>query len=194
MQCLYAGNGTLTPSVNTLKQRVSLPFTSGQEYLELCSVNACAEKEGIYHERFPSRRVIITCSPHRFAVRAATHYHTRAWQTFKHGKECFILLLNGNEILTFIQGLNTVSNVRKMTGNNPNLYKVWSKYLHFSTRSNLPVCPPVCNTFVGSGLCNLQLQQFSFLYIKNFDCSHIEDVHLLFCAHLIIFYYTFLDC
>ena len=31
--------------------------------------------------------------PLRFAVRAATHYHTRAWQTFIYGKECFILLL-----------------------------------------------------------------------------------------------------
>ena len=40
----------------------------------------------------PSPRVIISCSPHRFAVRAATHYHTRAWQTLIYGKECFILL------------------------------------------------------------------------------------------------------
>ena len=32
------------------------------------------------------------------------------------------------------------------------------------------------------------LQQFSFLYIQtlHYDCSHIEVVHLLFCAHLII--------
>ena len=35
----------------------------------------------------------MCCSPHRFAVRAATHYHTRAWQTLIYGKECFILLL-----------------------------------------------------------------------------------------------------
>ena len=28
-----------------------------------------------------------------FAVRAATHYHTWAWQTLIYGKECFILLL-----------------------------------------------------------------------------------------------------
>ena len=35
----------------------------------------------------------MCCSPHRFADRAATHYHTRAWQTLIHGKECFILLL-----------------------------------------------------------------------------------------------------
>ena len=42
-----------------------------------------------------------------------------------------------------------------------------------------------------SGLYNLKLQQFSFLYIQSLhnDCSHIEDVHLLFCAHLIIFCY-----
>ena len=39
----------------------------------------------------------------------------------------------------------------------------------------------------------------TFLYIQtlHYDCSHIEDVHLLFCAHLIIilgvlnFYTTF---
>ena len=37
--------------------------------------------------------VIMCCSPHRFADRAETHYHTRAWQTLIHGKECFILLL-----------------------------------------------------------------------------------------------------
>ena len=30
----------------------------------------------------------------RFIVLAAIHYHTRAWQTFIHGKECFILLLH----------------------------------------------------------------------------------------------------
>ena len=30
-------------------------------------------------------------------------------------------------------------------------------------------------------------QQFSFLYIQTLhnDCSHIEDVHLPFCAHLV---------
>ena len=40
-----------------------------------------------------------------------------------------------------------------------------------------------------SGLCNLYLKQFSFINIKTLlnDCSHIEDVHLLFRAHLIIF-------
>ena len=36
-------------------------------------------------------------------------------------------------------------------------------------------------------LCNLKLQQYSILYIQTLhnDCSHIEDVHLPFCAHLI---------
>ena len=37
-----------------------------------------------------------------------------------------------------------------------------------------------------SNLCNLQLQQYSFLFIKTLhnDCSHIEleDVHLILCA------------
>ena len=41
-----------------------------------------------------------------------------------------------------------------------------------------------------SGLCNLQLNQFLFLYIQTLhnDCSHIEDVHLIFCAHLVFYY------
>ena len=42
-------------------------------------------------------------------------------------------------------------------------------------------------------LCNLQLQQYSFLYIHTLhdDFSHIEDVHLPFCAHF-IFSFLFL--
>ena len=38
-----------------------------------------------------------------------------------------------------------------------------------------------------SGLCNLLLQQFLFFNIQTLpnDCSYMEDVHLLFCAHLI---------
>ena len=41
-----------------------------------------------------------------------------------------------------------------------------------------------------SGLCNMLLQQFSLLYIQSLhnDCSYIEDVHHLFCAHFMIFY------
>ena len=36
-------------------------------------------------------------------------------------------------------------------------------------------------------LCNQQLQKLSFLFLQTLhnDCSHIEDVHHLFCAHLI---------
>ena len=39
-------------------------------------------------------------------------------------------------------------------------------------------------------LCNLKLQEYSILYIQTLhnDCSHIEDVHLLFCARFIIFF------
>ena len=38
-------------------------------------------------------------------------------------------------------------------------------------------------------LCDLKLKQYLFLYIKTLhnDCSHIEDVHLLFCARFIFF-------
>ena len=47
------------------------------------------------------------------------------------------------------------------------------------------VRPPARNTFWVPSLCHLQLQQFSFLFIKilHNNCSHIKDVHLLFCAH-----------
>ena len=40
----------------------------------------------------------MCCSPHCFADRAATHYHTRAGQTLIHGKVCFILLLTSSPI------------------------------------------------------------------------------------------------
>ena len=43
-------------------------------------------------------------------------------------------------------------------------------------------------------LCTLKLEQYSILYIQTLhnDCSHIEDVHLLFCARFIFFFFTFL--
>ena len=42
-------------------------------------------------------------------------------------------------------------------------------------------------------LCNLKIEQYSILYIQtlHIDCSHIEDVHLPFCARF-IFFFTFL--
>ena len=42
-------------------------------------------------------------------------------------------------------------------------------------------------------LCNLELQQYSILYIQTLhnDCSHIEDVYLLFCS-CFKFFKTFL--
>ena len=44
-------------------------------------------------------------------------------------------------------------------------------------------------TFGVSSLCNLQLQKFSFFFFQTLpnDCSHIEDVHLLFFAHFTFF-------
>ena len=47
----------------------------------------------------PSPRVIMCCSPHRFAVRAATHYHTRAWQTLIYGKDCLSSYYRSNSIV-----------------------------------------------------------------------------------------------
>ena len=57
--------------------------------------------------------------------------------------ECqFVLkILSGNEILTSIKGHNSVTNLRKMTANNPNLdivninsYKNLVKYVHLFSR------------------------------------------------------------
>ena len=55
--------------------------------------------------------------------------------------------------------------------------------MYFVTRDALAkaglVVPSLCN-----------LQKFSFLFIKTlpYDCSHIEDVHLLFCTCFITFF------
>ena len=54
------------------------------------------------YQRLESPRVILCCSPHRFTHRAAPHYHTRAWQTLIHGKECFILLLKRRVSRVFV--------------------------------------------------------------------------------------------
>ena len=35
----------------------------------------------------------MCCSPNREAVRAAAHYHTRAWQTLIYGKERYIVIV-----------------------------------------------------------------------------------------------------
>ena len=35
----------------------------------------------------------MCCSPNREAVRAATHYHMRAWQTLIYGKECYMVIV-----------------------------------------------------------------------------------------------------
>ena len=53
-----------------------------------------------------------------------------------------------------------------------------------------PICPSIRNILGVPSLCNLLLQKFSFFFIQTLpnDCSHIEDVHLLFCAHFIIFF------
>ena len=51
------------------------------------------ERKVYNNDDIDNPRVIMCCSPHRFAVRAATHYHTRAWQTLIYEKECFILLM-----------------------------------------------------------------------------------------------------
>ena len=56
-----------------------------------------------------------------------------------------------------------------------------------SSGSTPSVRPSVSNTLGVPGLCNHKLQKCSFLFIQTLPnvCSHIEDVHLLFCAHSI---------
>ena len=45
-------------------------------------------------------------------------------------------------------------------------------------------------------LCNLLLQKFSLFFIQTLpnNCSHIENVHLLFCARFITFFSIFDGC
>ena len=52
--------------------------------------------------------------------------------------------------------------------------------------------PSVRNTFVVHSLCNLELQKFSFLFFQTLHkyCSHIEDVHLLFCTNFMDIFST----
>ena len=45
------------------------------------------------YQRLSNPSVIMCCSPNCEAVRAATHYYTRALQTSIHGKECNIVIV-----------------------------------------------------------------------------------------------------
>ena len=54
-----------------------------------------------------------------------------------------------------------------------------------------PVWFSIClQHFRGAKFVKSVLQKFSFLFIQTLlnDCSHIEDVHLLFCASFINFF------
>ena len=58
-----------------------------------------------------------------------------------------------------------------------------------------PICPSIRNILGVTSLYNLYLQKFSFLLIQTlpYDCSHIEDVHLLYCACFINFISFLID-
>ena len=66
--------------INTQQQRASLStkLVGGVLGRKVFTVRAATH----YHSR----------AWQMFAVRAATYYHIRAWQMFIHGKECLILL------------------------------------------------------------------------------------------------------
>ena len=83
--------------------------------------------------------------------------------------------------------LRRFSESRSTSGSTPSVRPSVRSYVCSSVR------PSVRNTFGVPSLCNLLLQQFSFLYIQTLptDCSYIEDVHLLFCAHLITIFSFF---
>ena len=66
--------------IKTRQQRASLPFKPGQGHRLQVKLGSLSVMEDL--------RSYITMT-----VLAATHYHTRAWQTLIHGKECFILLM-----------------------------------------------------------------------------------------------------
>ena len=67
---------------------------------------------------FPKPSMIMCCSPNREAVRAATDYNTRAWQTLIYAKECYIVIViylpfnhEQSQIILFIclQKMSTVT-------------------------------------------------------------------------------------
>ena len=72
------------------------------------------------------------------------------------------------------------SESRSSSGSTPS---IWSSE-HLSVRLSVRL-----KHFRVPSLCNLYLQKFSFFFIQTLpnDCSHIEDVHLLFCAGFINF-------
>ena len=90
---------------------------------------------------------------------------------------CRLLIQNQNQLFN----LHRFSESRSSSGSTPSVRP--------SVRPS--VCPSVRlsvrNTLGVPSLCNLFPQKLSFLFIQALhnDCSHIEDLHLPFCAHLI---------
>ena len=81
--------------INTQQQRASLPFKPGVLERKVYN-NVDIIFFSVLMFAKPSCDIVLQPSPicgSDFAAWAVTHYHTWAWQTFIHGKECFILLL-----------------------------------------------------------------------------------------------------
>ena len=80
--------------------------------------------------------------------------------------------------------LRRFSESRSSSGSTP------SGRLSVRTSVRLSVRPKHCRV---PSLCNLSLQKFLFFFIQTLpnDYSHIEDVHLLFCARFINFFLIF---
>ena len=103
-QCLSAG---FIP-INTRQQRASLQFKPGvleskvynNDNITFFSVLTFAEPScDNVLQSSPLRGLgYNTLSHSRSGVRAAIHYHMRAWQMLILGNECFILLLIGKHI------------------------------------------------------------------------------------------------
>ena len=77
--------------INTWQQRASLPCKPGVLERTVYNNDAITFFSVLTFAK-PSCDNVLQPSPLN-AVRAAKHYHTRAWQMLINGKECFILLL-----------------------------------------------------------------------------------------------------
>ena len=67
------------------------------------------------------------CRPHHFLVPASTHYHTPAWQTLIHRKECFILFLKDEN--TFLKS-SASSNFLPLHRRDPAIVGLFRIHLH----------------------------------------------------------------
>ena len=100
--CLKKSSGAGFNAIEACHRRVLTRLMPSASYFESLFCE-CVVARKVYnndditffsvYQRLQSPCVIMCCSPHHFADRAATHFNTQAWKMLIQGKECFILLL-----------------------------------------------------------------------------------------------------